>query len=85
MLLYLFHSNIKSPKTNLVVSPYNNTQSGSTDNITISAESTTIPASTSTFANKYILETTIQSIFDIFDKVQKKPDNNDEIFDKQHE
>ena len=64
------------------MSPSNNTQFGSTENITISNEATIIPYSLSRFVTKSVLDTTVQDMFDQFDKVQNK---NDAKFDKQHE
>ena len=70
MFFYQVQSNIKTPKNVFpVMYNYTNTQSGSIENITISTESTTIPASPSPFLTKYILDTTIQSILGQCDKV----------------
>ena len=65
--------------------PSTNTQYGSTENITISTEDSTIPAFPSPFSNRSVLETKIQAMFHRFEQIQNKIDNNSETFDKQHE
>ena len=65
--------------------PPTNKQDVPTENITISNKATTINTSTLTVGTKAVLDITIQSMFEIFDKVQKKLDNNDAKFEKQHE
>ena len=75
LFFYQIQSNIQYPKTIFLIM-YNstNTRYGYNENITISTEATTIPVFTSLVVTKFILETSIQSIVDLF-KI---------IFDKQN-
>ena len=70
------------------MSPSTNTQSGSTENLTIANEATTIPTSPSTFVPEADLDTKIQATFACFDekcdKQDAKSDKQDNFFDKQN-
>ena len=66
------HYTIPTKHILLILYPSTNTQSGSSENITISTEANIITTSPSPFVSKPDLETSLEEMFDISDEISKK-------------